>query len=105
MNRKQSHIRRTPEEIAELLRRYDDSGLSQKRFASEHGIPVSTLGLWLRGRRSQKATGIEVVPVQLSDAARGSVIEIVVRGDRLVRVDTGFDTESLSKVIDVLESC
>ena len=40
--------RRTLEERAEVVARYVESGLTQRVFAREEGIGVSTLQLWLR---------------------------------------------------------
>ena len=40
----------TSEQRAPWILRYQQSGLTQRAFASEHGIGLSTLGRWLRDR-------------------------------------------------------
>lgn len=45
--------RRKPEERSQILRAYHRSELSQRAFAAEAGISLSTLQLWLRGTRIQ----------------------------------------------------
>jgi hypothetical protein len=37
-------IRRTPEQIHEILKAYRASGQTRHRFAQEHGVGLSTLG-------------------------------------------------------------
>src|SRR4030095_6169556 len=46
-----SRKRFSPEQINEVLERYQKSSLTQKQFAAEEGISVATLNNWLRRRR------------------------------------------------------
>ena len=41
-------LRRSPQQIRGILRRFSQSGLSRVEFADSEGIPVSTLDAWRR---------------------------------------------------------
>jgi len=43
------------------------------------------------------------VPVALSVSEANSALEVVVRGGQVIRVWPGFDTETLARVLDVVE--
>ena len=60
--------KRTEEEVAELLRRYDDRGsVTRRAFCQSQGVGVSTLGYYLR---RQAAPSVRLAQVKItSDAA------------------------------------
>jgi len=68
-----------------LLKRYESSGVSQKQFAREQQIPISTLLYWVRraGRESAAAARgalIEIPSKTLKTASAGKPIEAVAEG-------------------------
>lgn len=91
------------------------SGKTAASFSDGRGFNPKTLTWWaseLR-RRSRRTDALERGVVRFakvvargdarSVAAGGASIEIVVRGDRVVRVTRGFDAEVLAAVVDTLE--
>lgn len=101
---------RTLEEAGAILNEYDRSGLTQERFAAEHGISFSTLRFWLR-RRANTAGRVpsrRFVPVRLSifDPAAEPILEIVLGSRRRVRVPASFDPDVLAAMLRAIEpSC
>jgi hypothetical protein len=67
--------RRSPEEIAELLDEYQRSELTQRAFADWKGLSLSSL----------------------------SGFEILVAGDKTIRIPADFDEEALRRLLQVLE--
>jgi transposase-like protein len=98
-NKAGSRRRRSAVEADEILERYAESGLTQRVFAREAGIGVSTLQYWLR-RKAQmgmkghrRKTGspqalskVSLLEVELAGEVRGEV-----RGERRVR--EGYEIE------------
>jgi hypothetical protein len=64
--------KRTEEEVAELLRRYDDRGkVTRRAFCQSYGVAVSTLGYYLRRRRTTPSVRLARVKIT-SDSASGA---------------------------------
>ena len=63
--------KRTEEEVAELLRRYEDRGnVTRRAFCQSYGVAVSTLGYYLR---EQTTPSVRLARVKItSDRASGA---------------------------------
>ena len=60
--------KRSAEEWAKLLARFERSGLSQKRFCRESKVAVSTLQYWLReSGRGRRGGALVEVPANVAD--------------------------------------
>ena len=99
---------RTREEAAVVLDEFDRSGLTQVRFAAEHGIAFATFRYWLRRRKSAagRAVSRRFVPVRLPiiDPASEPMLEITLGGGRRVRVPASFDPDVLAAMLRAIES-
>ncbi len=107
---KRTRRRWSAEEKAEILRRFRDSGLSKEAFARTEGISGSGLGNWLRKERERGASesqpALVAVCVKPREASLDEgFLEIVVRGDRRIRVRPGFDETAVRRLVVVLEQC
>ena len=57
-----SGLRRNEQQWAEILRRFDSSGLSVREFCSRDGVPLSSLQRWQRRQRAVPAAKfVEIV--------------------------------------------
>ncbi len=60
--------RRSPEEWAQLMIAYEESGLSQQRFCQKHGLGYSTFGKWKKRLSNPthfpEADWIEMTPTE-----------------------------------------
>lgn len=109
---------------AKRVERWKDSGLTAKEFAAEAGLNPRSLSWWrwrLAGgeptkprkrTRSSSARSVEVVKssapsslsfVEMTGAIASEPIELVLPSTLRVRVPTGFDDATLSRLLDVLE--
>ena len=84
------------------------SGLSAVRYCRESGISLSGYRWWQRELR--RRDGMKNVPALFTElrpvpyvAAVPPPIEIVLPGDRVVRVCAGFDESTLARVVRMLE--
>lgn len=101
---------------ADQLDAWERSGLSQAEFCRRHGIKRVTLGWWkrqLRGpsgrmsKRRRRAAKLSKSFVELtgSIAFSAPTYEVVLAGDRAIRVPAKFDPHVLSRLISAVESC
>ena len=83
------------------------SGLSQREFCEQRGVPLKTLARYLARYRREQTGGNPMpqwVAVEVA-AKRGNPGEltIVLAGERRIEVRRGFDAETLRRVVAALE--
>lgn len=99
--------RPTQEQRETILRAYRRSQLSQREFAAQAGIGVSTLQLWLRKsatRSSGAETAFVQVPNLLGQAASPALYRLRLPGGIDLEMGSGFRTEELASLLQVLRS-
>jgi len=82
------------------------SGLSVQAFCARYGLSQASFYAWRRELQRRDAELPAFVPVRVVGAelpARGSALEVVLRGGRTVRVAPGFDAATLQQVVAALE--
>ena len=107
---------------ARRVRRWARSGVTAERFARQEGVNPGTLSFWRwklgqeapggRGRAPAKRTTVspidfvELVPVRPARPAGepAAALELVLTAGYRVRLGAGFDRETLTQLLDVLEA-
>jgi hypothetical protein len=80
--------KRTEEEVAELLRRYDDRGnVTRRAFCKSEGVGVSTLGYYLR-RQTTSSVRLTRVKVSSESASEAGRFQLVLANGR--RIECGL---------------
>jgi hypothetical protein len=80
--------KRTEEEVAELLRRYDDRGnVTRRAFCESEGVGVSTLGYYLR-RQTTSSVRLTRVKVSSESASEAGRFQLVLTNGR--RIECGL---------------
>ncbi len=80
--------KRTEEEVAELLRRYDDRGnVTRRAFCESEGVGVSTLGYYLR-RQTTSSVRLTRVKVSSESASEAGRFQLVLANGR--RIECGL---------------
>jgi transposase-like protein len=103
------------QERRRLLRLFERSGLSAKRFCQDRGIPVSTLSYWVRKAHGQTSDGAVVeisagaVHAAAADERRresgpGSV-EIRLPNQMELRISAGADARWVTELLQGLLTC
>ena len=103
---------RTLQEKAEILREHGRSGLSLLAFAHKEQMCYSTLVRWRKrlGQRAQSQTAAKVPPspkfvaIHLEpELAPGASYVLSLSGGRCLKIPPGFESESLRRLLSVLE--
>jgi hypothetical protein len=91
-----------------VLAEFDASGLGVAAFCRRYGVGPKRIRYW-RGRLAggegagRRPTFVPVRVLERAASAGAAAIEIVVRGERTVRVRPDFDDALLRRVLAVLE--
>ena len=102
---------RTPKERAEILREHLRSGLSLLAFARKHGLCYASLLRWRCGQRN--GANVLVAPeaqadprfvlVEIEGEVPGGEYVVSWAGGRSLRIPRQFETDSLRRLLTVLE--
>jgi len=92
--------------IRKLLDQYEQSGLTQRAFASQAGVAYSTFTSWLRKARASAVEGqssqwIEASPLSMTPNASTAFVLEWPAGPTL-RIGRGVDPEQADHVINLL---
>lgn len=99
-----------------LVKAWGESGLSQAAFCRERGVQVGTFAWWKRQLRRAQGDGAKprkqsarsakrFVEVRLARTCSMPAYEVVLARGRSIRVSSGFDPQTLSRLIATVESC
>lgn len=105
----QSRVRKqlTQAQRDKLLQDYRGSRLSQRQFAKQAGIGVSTLQLWLRkaarGPTLDRKAGFVELPNPLTHAPGARAYRLRLAGGIELEVASGFRLEELASLVRVLQ--
>jgi transposase-like protein len=103
--------RRSREEIRRLMMEFESSGLRQNEFCRKHGLALSTLQRQLKKQRLDQgeAKSNRLVAVELANKGRDGnhrtlcALEVVLASGRRIEVRRDFDSETLLRVVEILE--
>lgn len=96
------------EEKMAYIEEFKASGMSQKRFAKEKGIPDTTLRGWLRLDRAMAFGEIDlkqpITHVTTTETVKQPIKKTMVFAKEDIRIELkeGFDKEFLKKIVEVL---
>ena len=100
-----------PAEWKELISEFETSGLTQKEFAAQKEVSLSTMQYWLY-KRSKSDSKFDVnspaqfLPVEVvasaAPLARQGLIEVALRSGLTVRFEAGVDTRYLAELLAAL---
>jgi hypothetical protein len=83
----------------QLLARYHQSQLTQRDFAARHEIGLSTLHKWLRREGQVPVPPVKFQEVALPHGLAPWAVEVVSPNGWVVRVQNGFDAQSLPQLL------
>jgi hypothetical protein len=102
-----THVRqhRTPAQRENILQDYRQSQMTQKDFAAQAGISVSTLQAWLRktpARPTSQNSVFVAVPNLLSASPAPPVYRLQWPGGMSLEVRAGFASQELAALLQLL---
>jgi len=92
-----------------IAEQFEHSGLTQKQFAQQQGLPLSTVQSWLYRRRRQASAPsvppVRLLPVEVAAHAESSTGKVEVLTARGVRVSfaMGIDVSYVAQLVAALE--
>ena len=96
--------RRSREEIAELVREFKSSGLTQRKFSENRRIALSELQRSLKIVR--RASEPQLMAVQIEAAERNDrALELMVGEGYRIKIGVGVCSTTLRRLLEVLGSC
>ena len=99
-----AHGQWTEVEARGVIAAWRKSGLSTVEYAREHGIVPQRLYWWRHKLEGSVASGVRLLPVQVTEPRRGEPITVLLRTGHMLKVGRGFDEEALLRVVAVLEA-
>jgi hypothetical protein len=88
---------------ARLVREQERTGESVRGFCLRRGLSESSFHAWRRELGLRNRETFTPVTVTSVGEGRGEGIEVVLSGDRSLRVHRGFDEETLRRLVACLE--
>lgn len=89
-----------------IAEQFEHSGLTQKEFAQQHELRLSTLQSWIYRRRrqapAQPAPPVRLVPVEVAQARVPPVVEVLTVGGVRVRCQVGTDVDYVAQLVGAL---
>lgn len=94
-------------EWARVAEAFEASGLTQKDFAAQRGVRLSTLQSWVYRRRRQRgsqAAPVRLLPVEVAGASQPSTVllEVVTARGARVCFPAGTEVEHVARLIAAL---
>ncbi|MDC0710550.1 hypothetical protein POL68_37555 [Stigmatella sp. ncwal1] len=93
-----------------IAEQFEHSGLTQKQFAQQQGVPLSTVQSWIYRRRRQvaapSAPAVRLLPVEVAEptvSSAGKMEVLTCRGAR-VSFASGTDVAYVARLVAALES-
>jgi hypothetical protein len=97
--------RRSREQIAELVREFKASGLTQRRFSENGGIALSVLQRSLKiERRASEPKLMMAVQIE-ADERTAWALELMIGEGYRIKIGVGFCATTLRRLLEVLSSC
>lgn len=96
--------RRSPAQREKILSGYRRSQLTQRAFAAQAGIGLSTLQLWLRKSAAAPAApaGFVQVPNLLPQPAAPAVYRLHLQNGIIVEIGSGFERTEVAALLQLL---
>jgi len=85
-----------------MLTRFHESELTQRDFANQHGVGLSTLVKWLRVERDAEPSKVKFQEVRLPNPPARWPVEVVSPQGWIVRLQSGSDLQQLPQLLQAL---
>lgn len=96
-------VRRSREEIEELLAAFEGSGQTQEAFCRERGLSVATFSSWRRKRTAGGGGNSALRPVRLLGGARADAPTVRTPGGVEVALPAGTAVAEIAALVNAIE--
>ena len=91
--------RKTTQQRQRLVTCFHQSQLTQRQFATRHGIGLSTLSKWLRRESKQSSPPVKFQEVVLPTTTPHWAVEVVSPQGWVVRLHNGSEVQTLPQLL------
>jgi len=91
--------RKTTQQRHRLVTRFHHSQLTQRQFATRHGIGLSTLSKWLRHESKQSSPPVKFQEVALPSVTSRWAVEVVSPQGWVIRLQNGSEVQALPQLL------
>lgn len=97
------------EQWVRIAEQFEHSGLTQKQFAQQQGLPLSTVQSWIYRRRRQASAPsvqpIRLLPVEVAAPAESSTgkVEVLTASGARVSFAIGTEVDYVARLVAALE--
>ena len=95
--------RRSREQIAELVREFTASGLTQRKFCEDRGIALSELQRSLKIVRRAGEPKLTAVQIEAAEQTDGP-LDLIIGESYRIKIGAGFCAGTLRRLLEVLAS-
>lgn len=92
----------TAKQRQRFLTRFHQSQLTQRDFATRHGVGLSTLSKWLRVENEAGSPPVKFKEMTLPNMPMRYAVEVVSPQGWIVRLQNGSDMQQLSALLQAL---
>lgn len=96
--------RSTPAQRTELIESFRRSGMTQRKFASSRGVPVSRLQSWLYKRAPTRAAFVEIARHD-EPGTRDGAVTLELADGVVCRFAALPPVEYVARLVEVLRAC
>lgn len=98
--------RRTPEQRAQLIAAYEQSGLSKQAFCEKHNLRLASLEYYRQRVRKQQRGAGQFLKVELAASQPNQLdrFSLLLANDRRIEMSWNFSEQQLAKLIRIVEA-
>jgi hypothetical protein len=98
--------RRTPEQRAQLIAAFEQSGLSKQEFCEKQNLRMTSLEYYLQRVSKQRRCAGQFLKVELAESQPRQMggFSLVLANDRRIEMSWNFSEQQLAKLIRVVEA-
>jgi transposase-like protein len=100
--RRSGRRRWTPAQRERFMADFHQSEMTQRDFAVQHGVGLSTLGKWLKDEGKPTSPPVKFQEVRLPSPSSRWLVEAVSPQGWVVRVQDGSDVQMLPQLLQAL---
>lgn len=97
------NVRRTPEQIEQLVAQFHRGSQTVREFASQQGVALSTVDRWLRRQRPRKPPRLVEVKRVLNASSTSPTATLRLSRGLVLELERDFQAEPVARLVQLLE--
>lgn len=102
-NSRRCNVRRSAQQIQQLVARFHRSGQTLDQFAQQQGVAISSVKRWLRMQRQRKAPRLVEVNRLPNLGSSSRIGQLRLSHGLVLELEHGFQAEPIARLVQLLE--